>query len=183
MGRKSIPAEETRPVVEAILKGAKIPDAAAEAGLSPNTVQHSWRKWAEQLGYTVPQSLTVKNKDIPDEVKKAIVEQIIAGQVVSKVGAQYGVSETMVQNRWREWAEQFGIEAPPPRQGKSQRKHRFGKMTAEERLIAKRKRAVHLKAQGWRDDQVAQDVQLPAREIGLWWKQWARMYGTAWEVE
>lgn len=158
-------------------------EAAAAVDASEHTIQRAWRKWAAELGYKVPEPKRVYNSDIPDEVKKTVVEQIANGAPVSKIGTRYGLSETIVQNRWREWAEQFEIEVPPPSKPRSPKKRKAGKMTAEERLIAKRKRAVHLKAQGWRDDQVAKDVELPAREIGLWWKQWARMYGTAWEVE
>ena len=183
MGRKSVSEEIKRAVVEQILAGGSISEAAAAIDVSEHTVQRAWRKWGAELGYKVPECNRIYNNQIPDETKKAVVENIVAGAPVSKIGIRYGLSETMVQSRWREWAEQFGIEVPPPSKPRSPKKRKAGKMTAEERLIAKRKRAVHLKAQGWRDDQVAQDVELPAREIGLWWKQWARMYGTAWEVE
>lgn len=180
MARPKITEEIKRQGVDLILSGATLAEAAEEIGLSENSLKNQWRKWAAELGRTIP-GRRLTHKEIPDELKREIADQMARGESASRLSAKHSVSETIIYGRWREWAEEFGIPAPPKRRTKppttkkTEAEEKEGKAAKE--LEKKRRRAVHLKDQGWNDRQVSDDVGLPPREIGLYWRKWAKMYG------
>lgn len=171
MGRQQTPKEHKCGMVEMILSGSTLEEAAAKFGYSLSTVKNKWRIWAREYGYT-PTSKRQYSKDIPDAVRREIADQMARGEAGSRLCVRYGVTETIIYSRWREWAEEFGIQAPPKRQRISHRESE--KRIPEEK---KRRRAVLLKNQGWTDKQASEATGLPARKIALQWRMWAKELG------
>lgn len=165
--RQAVPVEQKRKLIDLIIKGKTVLQAAMEAGVNEQTARSYWRRWAEQLGYNLPDRLKI----VSDEVKRDIVAMRMAGQTLADTAAKHGLGETYVQQHWREWASQIGIE--PPEKKKLAPKSRRPK---KEEIEPKR-RAALLKNQGWRTEDVVEVTGLKAKEIEANWRRWGEELG------
>ena len=178
MGRAKTPAEDKRKVVEMILGGMELNKAAEEIGISENTLKGQWRTWAKAMGYSLPASNRCFNSNIPGETKRQIAELMAKGEKAAELVKRFGISETIIYSHWREWANQFGVDAPPKRILKTRRARTVGEQKPRETVeIRAKRRAVLMKDQGIGTKQVAEETGFSARKIDLYWKQWARELG------
>ena len=173
MGREQTPQEHKRQMVEMIMNGSTIEEASQKYGYGLTTVKSKWRTWAKELGYT-PAPARQRAKDVPDDIRREIADQMARGEAASHLVRKYGVSEAIIYSKWREWAEESGIPAPPKRQVKARPDKDTGKKTKETAQERAKRRAVRLKDQGISTKEVAEKTGFPAGEIDLYWRQWAR---------
>lgn len=179
MPRAKITVEEKRKALDMIAAGAELHDAAEAIGKSEHTLKDQWKKWAAELGYKFQMKKRCYNRDIPDETKRYIVEMMVHGEAASHLARETKVSETIIYARWREWADQFGIQTPPKKQIKHKTKHvpRTPAEKKEKAEITAKRHAVLMKDQGINTKEVAAATGFSARKIDLYWKQWARELG------
>lgn len=184
MSRMKIDEAAKRKCIALLADGMSMAEAAAQADINLYTVKNQWRRWAEGFGIQVRRK-PLSYIDLTDEERRDIADMMARGEAATRVAEKYGIGVTAIYNRWRSWAEEFGIQIPEERKKRSGTDE-TGKVRTytksegpEKELEKKRRRAVHLKDQGWDDRKVSQDTGLPPREIALYWRMWAKTYGVA----
>lgn len=118
---QTVPESIRRKVVEMRMGGISTVRTAAETGLSDSVVHTHWRKWAEEIGITPPPLKSRERKEqrergteAQEKAKKRAVLLKNQGWRTKAVAEETGISVRKIDQCWREWGAEMGIELVKP---------------------------------------------------------------------
>ena len=117
----TVPEDVRRRAVEMRMSGISTVRTAAETGLSDSVVHTHWRKWAEEIGITPPPLKSRERKEqrergieAQEKAKKRAVLLKNQGWRTKAVAEETGISVRKIDQCWREWGAEMGIELVKP---------------------------------------------------------------------